>query len=39
MTLISQDNHLTAGAWATCVGKETEKTEVMSLKICMLSVI
>ena len=39
MTLTSQDNHLTAGAWATCVGKETEKTEVMSLKICMLSVI
>ena len=39
MTLISQDNHLTAGAWAACVGRETEKTDVMSLKICMLSVI
>ena len=41
MTLISQDNHLTAGAWAACVGgnTETEKTDVMSLKICMLSVI
>ena len=28
MTLISQDNHLTAGAWAACVGRETEKKKM-----------
>ena len=32
MTHISQDNHLTAGAWAACVGRETEKQTSCRLK-------
>ena len=37
MTHISQDNHLTAGAWAACVGRETEKQTSCRLKcVCSL---